>query len=158
MRTALLVVPILMMMGCVHPAPRFDRISVGMTKEQVRIAIGDPNSVSSQGSTEVWKYNGPDMMTGVEFDAFAVRFIDGKANAFGRIGDFDLGKDSTNRALIDRTDKVIIDKTDKITMESVTKFDLATELAKLDKLKKDGLITAEDYELLKKRAIEKAKE
>jgi len=37
-------------------------------------------------------------------------------------------------------------------------FDLTTELAKLDKLKKDGLISAEDYEVLKKRAIEKAKE
>jgi hypothetical protein len=54
--------------------------------------------------------------------------------------------------------KVIIDRTDNIKMDSVTKFDLATKLAKLDKLKKDGLITAEDYELLKKRAIEKAKE
>lgn len=39
-----------------------------------------------------------------------------------------------------------------------TKFDLATELAKLDKLKKDGLISTEDYEVLKKKAIEKAKE
>ena len=39
-----------------------------------------------------------------------------------------------------------------------SKFDLATELVKFDKLNKDGLITAEDYELLKKRAIEKAKE
>lgn len=51
-----------------------------------------------------------------------------------------------------------IEKTDKVTMDSVTKFDFATELAKLDKLKKDGLISAEDYEVLKKRAIEKAKE
>ena len=79
-----------------------------------------------------------------------VRFIDGKVESFGQRGDFDSTKDPTNR--------VIIDKTDKITMDSVTKFDLATELAKLDKLKKDGLISAEDYELLKKRAIEKAKE
>lgn len=54
----------------------------------------------------------------------------------------------------------ISDVTDKAKdpIDSTNKFDLATELAKLDKLKKDGLITAEDYEVLKKRAIEKAKE
>jgi len=42
--------------------------------------------------------------------------------------------------------------------EPIPQFDLTSELARLDKLKKDGLITAEDYEVLKKRAIEKAKE
>jgi hypothetical protein len=42
--------------------------------------------------------------------------------------------------------------------ELIPRFDLTAELARFDKLKKDGLITAEDYEVLKKRAIEKAKE
>ena len=50
-------------------------------------------------------------------------------------------------------------KSNEGTLETDNKaFDLTAELAKLDKLKKDGLITAEDYEVLKKRAIEKAKE
>ena len=60
-------------------------------------------------------------------------------------------------------DTVVVDISDvtdkaKDPIDSSNKFDLATELAKFDKLKKDGLITAEDYEVLKKRAIEKAKE
>lgn len=147
MRKALLVVTILMMVGC--GAPRFDLISVGMTKEQVRAALGEPDSIAVQRSTEYWKYErtNSDGMLPVEY---MVRFLDGKAETYGRSGDFDLTKDPTQ--------KITIDKTDKITMDSVTKFDLATELAKLEKLKKDGLITAEDYEVLKKRAIEKAKE
>ena len=50
-------------------------------------------------------------------------------------------------------------KSNEGTLERDNKaFDLTAELAKLEKLKKDGLISAEDYELLKKRAIEKAKE
>ena len=49
-------------------------------------------------------------------------------------------------------------KKDTPSSEPIPRFDLATELAKLDKLKKDGLITAEDYEVLKKKAIERAKE
>ena len=40
--------------------------------------------------------------------------------------------------------------------EPIPRFDLTAELVRFDKLKKDGLITAEDYEVLKKRAIEKA--
>ena len=147
MRKALLVVPIILMVGCGTPSPKFDRISLGMTKEQVKAVIGKPDAVSTQGKTEYWNYREtavwPEVM-------WFVRFIDGKVESFGQKGDFDSTKDPTQ--------KIIIDKTDKITMDSVTKFDLATELAKLEKLKKDGLITAEDYELLKKRAIEKAKE
>ena len=150
MRKALLVVPIIMMMGCGTPPPSFDRISVGMTKEQVKAVIGKPDAVATQGKTEYWNYKETWDM-GVQLRGWwFVRFIDGKVESFGQRGDFDSTKDPTQ--------KIIIDKTDKITMDSVTKFDLATELAKLDKLKKDGLNTAEDYEVLKKRAIEKAKE
>ena len=150
MRKALLVVTILMMVGC--GAPRFDLISVGMTKEQVRAALGEPDSIAVQRSTEYWNYErtNSDGLLPVQY---IVRFLDGKAETYGRSGDFDLTKYP-----IKPIQNVIIDRTDNIKMDSVTKFDLATELAKLDKLKKDGLISAEDYELLKKRAIEKAKE
>ena len=150
MRKALLVVPIILMVGCGTPQPSFDRISVGMTKEQVKAVIGKPDAVATQGKTEYWNYKETWDWRGQLRGWWFVRFIDGKVESFGQRGDFDSTKDPTN--------KVIIDKTDKITMDSVTKFDLATELAKLEKLKKDGLISAEDYELLKKRAIEKAKE
>ena len=149
MRKALLVVPIIMMVVCGTPSPKFDRISLGMTKEQVKAVIGKPDAFSTQGKTEYWSYREtavwPEVM-------WFVRFIDGKVESFGQKGDFDSTKDPTQ--------KIIIDKTDKITMDKPTResFDLATELAKLEKLKKDGLITTEDYEVLKKRAIEKAKE
>ena len=149
MRKALLVVPIILMVGCGTPQPSFDRISVGMTKEQVKAVIGKPDAVATQGKTEYWNYREtavwPEVM-------WFVRFIDGKVESFGQRGDFDSTKDPTQKVIIDKTDKVTIDK------PSRESFDLATELAKLDKLKKDGLISAEDYELLKKRAIEKAKE
>jgi hypothetical protein len=36
-------------------------------------------------------------------------------------------------------------------------FDLKTELEKLDKMKKDGLITDDEFKLLRQRAIDKAK-
>ena len=150
MRKALLVVPIVMIVGC--GAPRFDLISVGMTKEQVKTALGAPDSIAVKSSTEYWNYERTNS-TGMLPIQYIVRFIDGKTESYGKSGDFDLTKDPALPI-----QKVIIDRSDKITMDSVNKFDLAAELAKLDKLKKDGLISAEDYEVLKKRAIEKAKE
>ena len=150
MRKALLVVPIVAMLGCTI-RPNFEMISVGWSKEQVRAALGKPDTIATQGKTEYWNYQ-------VLLDGYLpgpwhfVRFIDGKVESFGAKGDFDSTKDPTQ--------KIIIDKTDKITMDKPSResFDLATEISKLDKLKKDGLISPEDYELLKKRAIEKAKE
>ena len=153
MRKALLVVPILMMVGCgLKPAPRFDRINVGMTKEQVKSVIGEPDAVATQGKTEYWNYKETYEMSQQVRGWWFVRFIDGKVEAFGQRGDFDSTKAPTNKVIIDKTDKVTIDK------PSRESFDLATEISKLDKLKKDGLISPEDYEVLKKRAIEKAKE
>jgi len=143
MRKALLVVPIIMMMGCDGPALNLQKISIGMSEQQVIKIMGKPRTVAQQGKVKYLSYE-------ETYYKGYVRLIDEKVESFGRQGDFDSAKDPTQ--------KIIIDKTDKIAMDSVTKFDLATELAKLDKLKKDGLITAEDYEVLKKRAIEKAKE
>ena len=150
---ALLIVPAILMVGCTTPAPSFEKIKIGSNKSEVKEALGKPDVIAAQGGIEIWQYDGQirdrNGLT-VALQSWFVRFYGDIVESFGSKGDFDSTKDPTK--------KIIIDKTDKITMGSVTKFDLATELAKLDKLKKDGLITAEDYELLKKRAIEKAKE
>ena len=153
MRKALLVVPILMVVSCNTPSPSFEKIKIGSNKFEVQEALGKPNLIAAQGDMEMWQYEGSirdGLGTTLTIQRWFVRFYGDRVESFGLL-------DYLNPW--DPTQKVTIDKTDKITMESVvTKFDLATELAKLDKLKKDGLITAEDYEVLKKRAIEKAKE
>jgi len=143
MKKIFLVVSIIVMFGC-SLGPSFDRIAVGFSKEQVEKALGKPDTIAVQGKTEDWKY---------EDDSwYFVRFIDAKVESFGSSGDFDSTKDKTEKIIIDKIDRITSDKTVN------TSFDLATEISKLDKLKKDGLISAEDYELLKKKAIEKAKE
>ena len=145
MRKALLVVPIIMMMGCDGPAVNLQKISIGMSEQQVIKIMGKPRTVAQQGKVKYLSYE-------ETYYKGYVRLIDEKVESFGRQGDFDSTKDPTS--------KVIVDKTDKITMDKPSResFDLATEISKLDKLKKDGLISPEDYEVLKKKAIEKAKE
>ena len=152
------IVLLVMNVGCESPTNdwwvttriNMTKISVGMTEvEASKIMEFNPDYVSQIGNVKIVRYNQYDRSF-IDSTPLYIKYVNGVVVSFGLLGDFDSTKDPTN--------KVIIDKTDKITMDSVTKFDLATELAKLDKLKKDGLITAEDYEVLKKRAIEKAKE
>ena len=157
MKSIISIVLIGMTVGCVSPINVDDqlRIQIGMSRSEVMAILGKPIEIKVSGKSEYLMYSTKpigrlEAYRGEVWKDNFYRFIDGRLESFGQMGDFDSTKDPTQ--------KIIIDKTDKITMDSVTKFDLATELAKLDKLKKDGLISAEDYELLKKRAIEKAKE
>ena len=133
------------------------RMQLGMSRSEVIAILGKPIEIKVSGKSEYLMYSGRPAgriapFPGEIWQDYFYRFIDGRLESFGKMGDFDSTKDPTQKVIIDKTDKVTIDK------PSRESFDLATELAKLDKLKKDGLITAEDYELLKKRAIEKAKE
>ena len=156
MRKALLVVPIVMIVGC--QGPSFERISRGMTREEVISALGNPDRVALDGADEYLIYNSTNkglamVSLGLVWvdDEYSVKLTNGKVSSFGvkRYGESRNEFESSNPS-----QRIQVDQ--KST--STPTFDLATELIKLDRLKKDGLITAEDYELLKKRAIEKAKE
>lgn len=85
--------------GCANrpnyaPYSSLNKISVGMSKETVIQILGSPNSSAAQGNTEYLKY----IMIINEFsrprECF-VRLVNGKVEAYGRIGDFDSTKDPT---------------------------------------------------------------
>ena len=76
---------------------RMNRISVGMTKQEVFSVMGSPSSTASPGDgVEIFRYHlfpkgGHDLyrVTRVYF----VRMLDGKVESYGEIGDFDSTKD-----------------------------------------------------------------
>lgn len=74
------------LLGC---ASQMNQVRLGMTRDQVISAVGTPSSTSAMENTEYLKYQ---LCSDWIFtDRYYVRLSDGKVDAFGRVGDFNLG-------------------------------------------------------------------
>lgn len=131
---------------------KINQVSIGMTKEEVTSVMGEPVSISATEGTEYMNYK----LSETDDDAvrgwttpYYVRLVNGKVDSYGRTGDFDSTKNPTVEI---KTDQKI---TGGIDTESDDDSDLYTELQKLQELKEQGLLTAEEFEILKRRALEK---
>lgn len=98
MKITYLLILVVFLAGCAT-SKRMNRISVGMTKQEVFSVIGSPSSTASPGDgVEIFRYHlfpkgGHDLyrVTRVYF----VRMLDGKVESYGEMGDFDSTKDPT---------------------------------------------------------------
>jgi hypothetical protein len=71
-----------------------NKIEIGMTKEEVISAMGNPGSTASPGGgVEVLRFNLYDLVS--QWMEYFVRFENGKVASYGRMGDFDSTKDPT---------------------------------------------------------------
>jgi hypothetical protein len=78
----------LLLVGCAA-ASKLNSVELGMTKAQVIDAIGAPGSTSEMGDTMYLKYQ---LCSDWIFtDRYYVRLTNGRVDAFGRVGDFNLG-------------------------------------------------------------------
>jgi hypothetical protein len=79
---------VLLLVGCAG-ASKMNAVRLGMTRDQVIGAIGAPDSTSEMGGTLYLKYQ---LCSDWIFtDRYYVRLTDGGVDAFGRVGDFNLG-------------------------------------------------------------------
>ncbi|SRR6266540_1579165 len=137
--------------------PNLSRISVGMTKSEVIAALGKPDETATHGQTEYLKYGWDNPWDGRRAVAewYFVRLIGGRVESFGREGDFDSTK---NPALdLNVNQKVTTDSKPAIPSDADTRSDLFTRLKKLQALKDEGLITQEEFERLRRKAVEETK-
>ncbi len=87
-RIAAIGLALLLLMGCAS-ASKLNAVQLGMTKDQVVSAIGSPSSTSEMDNTQYLKYQ---LCSDWIFtDRYYVRLTDGKVDAYGRVGDFNLG-------------------------------------------------------------------
>ena len=153
----------LFLIACAAPKaePDLTLISVGMTKDEVTSKIGKPTRVAVQNGLEIFEYEAYDEanrpfvgLVKSNYRYLFVRFLSGKVESFGRKGDFDSTKNPASELKIDQK---ITGGPTAAGATPIEKFDLATELRKLEQLKKDGLLTEDEFKLLRQRAIDKAK-
>ena len=77
-------------------ARRMNRLSIGMTKQEVISVMGQPVSTAAYGNTELLRYSlsTPDQVWhGIEEEYF-VRLVDGKVESYGMAGDFDSARET----------------------------------------------------------------
>ena len=84
----LLLLLVILLAGC-GTASRLNSVQLGMTRDQVVDVAGTPSSTSQMGNTQYLKYQ----LTSdwIFTDRYYVRLTDGRVDAFGRVGDFNLG-------------------------------------------------------------------
>ena len=83
-----LLLLVVLLAGC-GTANRLNTVQLGMTRDQVVDIAGAPSSTSQMGNTQYLKYQ----LTSdwIFTDRYYVRLTDGRVDAFGRVGDFNLG-------------------------------------------------------------------
>jgi hypothetical protein len=125
-------------------------VRLGMTKQEVITVMGTPESVSAQGRTEYLNYalseTDDDALSGIT-RPYYVRLVDGRVESYGRTGDFDSTKTPTIRLESDQSIKQDV--------QVKGSGDLYTELKKLKELEDSGIITEEEFQIQKKKLLEK---
>jgi len=133
-------------------AHKMNRLSTGMTKQQVIQIMGRPSSTSAQGGAEYLLYKlsetDDEAFNGIT-RSFYVRLINGYVESYGRMGDFDSTKDPTVN--INTNSKV---ESSQSTKETSTDK-MFNELQKLKELLDRGMITQQEYDKKKKEILEK---
>ena len=151
----LLALPVAVSMGCQKPDIDFVKIRVGMTKAEIVTRIGSPTRTSIVSpDVEVLEYEAYDRYGALIVNRRSqfVRFVNGRVESFGNMEDLNAAKPATPTEA-----KAIPTKREEAASAGATAFDLRAELEKLERLKKDGLITEAEHKELRQRVIEKAK-
>jgi hypothetical protein len=96
--TVLLICLVLLMSACAT-AKRMNSLSLGMTKQEVIAIMGNPISTSANEGKEYYRYFLSER--GLDETGYFVRFVNGKVNAYGKMGDFGIASTAESRSKID---------------------------------------------------------
>ena len=158
----LLIVPIAVSMGCTKPDLDVSKIRVGMTKKEVLERVGEPSRTTVINDTEVHEYEAYDRYGAIKINSRSrfIRFVGGKVESFGTLEELKAGG-PTRPSTEARPKASPEDRGGTVNGQaappSSTAFDLRTELEKLEKLKKDGLISEAEFSELRQKVMDKAR-
>lgn len=146
-----LIMTLMIVSGCAT-ASKINRVSVGMTKNEVIDVMGKPVSTSATEGTEYLNYSlsetGDHAFYGIT-TPYYIRLINGRVDAYGRMGDFDSTKTPTIKIEKEETIK------EDASVDIKEKKDMYSELMKLKELKENGIITEKEFENEKNEILNK---
>ena len=157
-----LIAPIALFLGCTKPDLDVSKIRVGMTKKEVLERVGRPSRASVVNDTEVYEYEAYDHYGAIKINSRSqfIRFLGGRVESFGTLEDLKAGRPAHHP--MEAPPKVVPEGrretvSGQAAPASSTAFDLRTELEKLEKLKKDGLISETEFRELRQKIMDKAR-
>lgn len=89
------LVAVALLAGCAASSARLNRISPGMTREEVVSALGTPHAITAHGGVEYLTYNLLNKGVG-DMKEYAVKVVAGRVESFGEKADFGPQLLSTN--------------------------------------------------------------
>ena len=157
-----LIVPIAVSVSCTKPDLDVSKIRFGMTKKEVLERVGGPSRTSVVNDTEVYEYEAYDHYGAIKINSRSqfIRFVGGKVESFGTLEALKAGGPARHsmEAMSKSSPEVGGETVSSRAAPPVsTAFDLRTELEKLEKLKKDGLISEAEFSELRQKVLDKAK-
>lgn len=157
-----LALPALVSLGCTKPDLDVTKLRVGMTRKEVLERAGGPTRTTVTNDTEVLEYEAYDRYGAIKINNRTqyVRLVNGRVDAFGTLEDLKAGRPSP-RAQETRLKASPTAREggadERAASPAALAFDLRTELEKLEKLKKDGLISETEFQELRQKVMDKAR-
>lgn len=158
----MIAIPAIVSMGCTKPDLDVSKLRVGMTKKEVIERVGNPTRTTATNDTEVQEYEAYDRYGAIKINSRTqyIRFVNGRVDAFGTLEDLKAGRASWGAA--EARAKASPEAREAATPKQPAPpaglaFDLRVELEKLEKLKKDGLITEVEFRELRQKVMDKAR-
>ena len=89
-RIIVIFIAVVFLFGCAGSSKKMNQLNLGMTKQEVIEAIGQPNSSSAIQNQEYLRYR----LNPGEFspNEYYVKLLDGKVVAYGKRGDYNMPK------------------------------------------------------------------
>ena len=148
------ILPVAGSLGCTRPDLDVTRLRAGMTKKEVLERTGSPSRMTVTNDTEVWEYEAYERYGAIKVNQRSrfVRFVRGQVDAFGTLEDLKAGRAAQGAQAPAVKGGAPIPQA-----PAAPAFDLRSELEKLEKLKKDGLISEAEFQELRKKVLDKAR-
>ncbi len=157
----ILMVSLAVSMDCKKPDLDMSKVRVGLTKKEVIERVGGASRITVVNDTELHEYEAYDRYGAIKINSRSryIRFVGGKVESFGTLDELKAAVPAGPLAAtptLGPADRLATGNA-PAAPPSPAAFDLKSELEKLEKLKRAGLITEAEFREFRQKTMDKAR-